>query len=214
MEHRRRPRPLGAFLAFGHPDVLAVGDPARGVRPAAPAADYGLGLRLVPWHGGTWSATPARCRASRRACSSTRPPATAVVALTNATTGLHTEAVPALLLGADDVEAVRRRGCPRRRCPTRSPSCSATGTGATPPSRCAGTTSGSRCTTWPCRTGEDASRLRDGRIVGVAGYHHGETLHVVRRDDGSVNHLECATFVYTREPYDPDVPIPGGHPPD
>ncbi len=46
---------------------------------------------------------------------------------------------------------------------------------------------------------------RDDRIVGVAGYHHGETLHVVRREDGSVDHLECATFVYTREPY-PDGP--------
>ena len=43
------------------------------------------------------------------------------------------------------------------------------------------------------------------RIVGTAGYHHGETLHVVRRDDGSIDHLECATFVYTREPY-PDGP--------
>ncbi|MCW2711241.1 MAG: beta-lactamase, partial [Marmoricola sp.] len=43
--------------------------------------------------------------------------------------------------------------------------------------------------------------LGDDRIVGLAGYHHGETLTVVRRDDGSVDHLECATFVYTREPY-------------
>ena len=43
--------------------------------------------------------------------------------------------------------------------------------------------------------------LDGDRIVGLAGYHHGETLHVVRRDDGSVDHLECATFVYTREPY-------------
>jgi hypothetical protein len=41
----------------------------------------------------------------------------------------------------------------------------------------------------------------DDRIVGLAGYHHGETLRVVRRDDGSIDHLECATFVYTREPY-------------
>ena len=31
--------------------------------------------------------------------------------------------------------------------------------------------------------------------------------------DGSVHHLECATFVYTRTPYDPGAPIPGG-PPD
>jgi hypothetical protein len=50
------------------------------------------------------------------------------------------------------------------------------------------------------------------RIVGVVGYHRGETLHVVRGDDGTVSHLECATFVYTKVPYDPDVAIPGGHP--
>jgi hypothetical protein len=27
-----------------------------------------------------------------------------------------------------------------------------------------------------------------------------------------VSHLECATFVYTRTPYDPQAPIPGGVP--
>ena len=63
----------------------------------------------------------------------------------------------------------------------------------------------------PART---SSSSGDGRIVGVEGYHRGETLHVVRRDDGSVSHLDCATFVYTQMPYDPDVPIPGGHPTD
>jgi CubicO group peptidase (beta-lactamase class C family) len=51
-----------------------------------------------------------------------------------------------------------------------------------------------------------------GRIVGHAGYHHGEALHVRRNPDGTINHLECATFVYTRIPYDPAAPIPGGHP--
>ena len=54
--------------------------------------------------------------------------------------------------------------------------------------------------------------LLDGRLVGVSGYHRGETLVVHRRPDGSVGHLECATFVYTRTPYDPEAPIPGGHP--
>ena len=42
---------------------------------------------------------------------------------------------------------------------------------------------------------------RDDRIIGTAGYHHGETLHVVRREDGSIDHLDCATFAYTRDPY-------------
>ncbi len=54
--------------------------------------------------------------------------------------------------------------------------------------------------------------LVEGVLVGVIGYHRGERLDVVRRDDGSIRNLECATFVYTRSPYDPDVPIPGGHP--
>ena len=52
----------------------------------------------------------------------------------------------------------------------------------------------------------------DGRVVGTSGYHAGETLHVVRRPDGSVSHLDVATFIYTRTPYDPDAPVPGGHP--
>ncbi|WP_139983499.1 serine hydrolase domain-containing protein [Nocardioides litoris] len=44
----------------------------------------------------------------------------------------------------------------------------------------------------------------DGRLVGVEGYHRGETLHV------HPTHLECATFVWTRVPHDPAAPIPGG----
>ena len=62
--------------------------------------------------------------------------------------------------------------------------------------------------------GNEAHRwaLRDGRFVGTRGYHHGERLDVVRRDDGSVSHLVCATFVYTRVPYDSHAPIPGGPP--
>jgi CubicO group peptidase (beta-lactamase class C family) len=49
----------------------------------------------------------------------------------------------------------------------------------------------------------------DGSFLGTAGYHHGERLHVVRDVDGSINHLVCETFVYTRVPYDPAAPIPG-----
>jgi hypothetical protein len=52
----------------------------------------------------------------------------------------------------------------------------------------------------------------DGRLLGTSGYHHGETLQVVRGEDGHVSHLVCATFVYTREPYDPAAPVPGGVP--
>jgi CubicO group peptidase (beta-lactamase class C family) len=53
------------------------------------------------------------------------------------------------------------------------------------------------------RTGED-------RYVGLSGYHLGETMRVARHDDGTISHLDIATFAYTRIPYDPRAPIPGG----
>ncbi|WP_329520831.1 serine hydrolase domain-containing protein [Spirillospora sp. NBC_01491] len=50
----------------------------------------------------------------------------------------------------------------------------------------------------------------DGTWTGLDGYHQGETLRVVRRADGTVSHLDVNTFVFTREPYDPSAPVPGG----
>lgn len=51
---------------------------------------------------------------------------------------------------------------------------------------------------------------KGGTWVGTAGYWRNERLHVVRRDDRSISHLDLATFVFTRLPYDPSAPIPGG----
>ncbi|GAB4004180.1 serine hydrolase domain-containing protein [Nocardioides ultimimeridianus] len=50
----------------------------------------------------------------------------------------------------------------------------------------------------------------DGTWLGTSGYLSGETLTVCRRADGGVSHLACATFIWTRTPYDPQAPIPGG----
>lgn len=50
----------------------------------------------------------------------------------------------------------------------------------------------------------------DGTYVGDAGYFHGEQMVPVRRADGSVSHLDIASFVFTRSPYDPSADIPGG----
>lgn len=58
-----------------------------------------------------------------------------------------------------------------------------------------------------------ASLLRpegDGTWTAVDGYCAGETLRVERSADGEVSHLDLGTFVFTREPYDPDAPVPGG----
>ncbi|WP_222194566.1 serine hydrolase domain-containing protein [Modestobacter italicus] len=58
----------------------------------------------------------------------------------------------------------------------------------------------------PGRAGR-ASRFtarEDGTWVGLDGYYAGETLRI------APDHLDLATFVFTRTPYDPDAPVPGG----
>lgn len=61
------------------------------------------------------------------------------------------------------------------------------------------------------------SRFRpngDGTWTGLEGYYAGEVLRVVRRQDGSVDHLDVGSFVFTRQPYDPDASVPGGVDPE
>jgi CubicO group peptidase (beta-lactamase class C family) len=65
----------------------------------------------------------------------------------------------------------------------------------------------------PTNGGGRASRFRpdrDGTWVGLDGYYSGETLKVVRHADGTPRHLDLATFIFTRTPYDPGAAVPGG----
>lgn len=58
-----------------------------------------------------------------------------------------------------------------------------------------------------------ASRFRPAgpdEWLGLDGYYAGETLRVGRDSDGTPRHLDLATFVFTRTPYDPAAPVPGG----
>lgn len=45
---------------------------------------------------------------------------------------------------------------------------------------------------------------------GVDGYMAGEPLTVVPGPDGAVTALDVGSFIYTRTPYDPGAPVPGG----
>ncbi|MGI5271829.1 serine hydrolase domain-containing protein [Nonomuraea sp. CA-218870] len=59
----------------------------------------------------------------------------------------------------------------------------------------------------PVSGGGRASRFvprEDGTWLGLDGYYAGETLRV------AADHLDLNSFVFTREPYDPRAPIPGG----
>ncbi|WP_026248869.1 serine hydrolase domain-containing protein [Streptomyces sp. LaPpAH-108] len=50
----------------------------------------------------------------------------------------------------------------------------------------------------------------DGTWTGLEGYYAGEVLRAVRRPDGTPSHLDVGSFVFTRQPYDPEAPVPGG----
>ncbi|MEU7002630.1 serine hydrolase domain-containing protein [Nonomuraea sp. NPDC046570] len=59
----------------------------------------------------------------------------------------------------------------------------------------------------PVRGTGRASRFvpqEDGTWLGLDGYYTGETLRV------AADHLDLNTFIFTREPYDPQAPVPGG----
>lgn len=52
--------------------------------------------------------------------------------------------------------------------------------------------------------------LGEDRWLGLDGYYAGETLIVGRDATGTATHLNLATFIFSRTPYDPAAPIPGG----
>ena len=65
----------------------------------------------------------------------------------------------------------------------------------------------------PLRDPGRSSRLRpraDGTWVGLDNYYAGERLRVVRDSSGAVSHFDLGTFVFTRQPYEPAGPVPGG----
>jgi CubicO group peptidase (beta-lactamase class C family) len=56
-------------------------------------------------------------------------------------------------------------------------------------------------------------RRDDGGWTGLNGYHAGEPLRPVLDENGQVIALDLGSFVFTRTPYDPAAPVPGGtHP--
>ncbi|MEV4335831.1 serine hydrolase domain-containing protein [Streptomyces sp. NPDC049590] len=69
----------------------------------------------------------------------------------------------------------------------------------------------------PLTGGGRRARFRpngDGTWTGLEGYYAGELLRPVRRPDGAVSHLDLGSFVFTRQPYDPQAAVPGGVDPE
>jgi CubicO group peptidase (beta-lactamase class C family) len=210
-----------AFLAQGDDAVLAASTmdemftPQSGSLAGALGGGYGLGFRLVSTkpdmlvgHTGSMPGFLAGMFADR-----TRR--TGAVVLANGTSGLRCEGLVVDLLAAleDSEPTIAPAWQPAADLPVGV--ADVLGVWHWGNTAYAFAWSGSEVVVSQLGGGGEAYRFGvqpDGSLVGTRGYHHGERLEVVRDEGGAVRHLVCATFVYTRTPYDPAAPIPGGHP--
>ncbi|MGW7050192.1 serine hydrolase domain-containing protein [Streptomyces sp. NPDC054887] len=210
---------FAGFLAVGDERVLSAASVREMRTPAAPPAPgetggYGLGLQIVQSGGRTLVGHSGSLPGFVAGLWISVEDGLAAVALTNATSGLSAPAVAADLIRIV-AEAEPRIPEPWRPLPEVDHELLAlTGPwfwGTAP-----------YVLTLVADRGLELQPLRgngrgscfearpDGTWVGLDGYHLGETLRVVRREDGSVSHLDLGSFVFTREPYEPGDAVPGG----
>ncbi|KAB2811504.1 beta-lactamase family protein [Pimelobacter simplex] len=201
------------FLATGHPGVLGAATLAEMATPTAQAADYGLGLRVLTAGDRTLVGHTGSMPGFQAALFVDRTTRDAVAVLANATTGLDTDAAGGVLLGLTPAPAATVPWQPSE-VPVPGPVVDVLGVWFWGNTALGLEWTGGELVVRDLRSGEVEDRFRprpDGAgFTGTDGYHRGETLRAVRRADGGVSHLECATFVWTRTPYDPRAPIPGG----
>ncbi|MEU9088925.1 serine hydrolase domain-containing protein [Streptomyces sp. NPDC048428] len=211
---------FAAFLADGDDRVLAAASVAEMKEPAAPPeaggwdGHYGLGLQVVRRKGRTLIGHTGSLPGFLAALWFSAEDDVAVVVFANVTSGVVIGEVAAELVDIV-AESEPRIPEPWRPLPevdaellaltgpwywgTRTNMLRLTPDGGLELQTLNGQGRGARFTARP-----------DGTWIGLDGYYAGETLRVVRNDDGSVNHLDLGSFVFTREPYDPAAAVPGG----
>lgn len=206
------------FLLDGHDDVLNAEGLARAFTPQSGEEHsglgyaHGLGFQIFRGGSGTLVGHTGSMPGFHAICLVDRTRRTGVVGLANGTSGVPVVAFAAELL--DELEQWEPTPPPVWT-PNTSVPVEFTDVlgvwhwGATPYAfTCEGTELVAR------RRGVEAWRFvaRDARIVGSRGHHAGQQIHVVRRSDGVITHLDVGTFILTREPYQVGAPIPGGRP--
>jgi CubicO group peptidase (beta-lactamase class C family) len=210
---------FATFLSTGASGVLPAESLAEMREPAAPSRDgahdtsHGLGLQLM-WAGGRMLYGHTGAVPGFIAALWVGDDGLGAVALANTTSGYTMASLAA------DLIALTREHEPAippewRPVPDMDPAVLAlTGTWYWGPApHILRAHPGNELSLTPLTGGGPPTRFRpaaDGTWTGTNGYHAGETLRAITRPDGSVSHLESATFVFTREPYADAALIPGG----
>ena len=207
------------FLGEGDPKVLGPASVAEMRAPATITEDgdsYGLGLALFTAGGLRYAGHTGSVPGFLAAVWVVPEERLAAVALSNTTSttvgGIGSIAADLLRITAEHEPRLPE---PWRPMPTVDPDLLAlTGTWYWGPSAFALRLEADRALRLSPVTAPDQSvSLRaedDGSWTALDGYWHGESLHIGRDTEGLVSHLDLGTFVFTREPYPVDGPVPGG----
>ncbi len=205
---------LGRFAAFLLGDTGDVLSPATleemtepaGVDSSAPGwSAYGLGVQVLRMDGRTLVGHGGSMPGFLAGVFVDRDEQTGAVSLTNTTTGPE----PVVFGLLADLRAHEPRIVDAWRSSEAAVDLSALGVWFWGPSPCVlRAVAGGLLHLGP-RPGRPgrASRFRrrdDGTWGGLDGYYAGEPLTI------AADHLDVGTFVFTRTPYDPDAPVPGG----
>jgi CubicO group peptidase (beta-lactamase class C family) len=195
------------FLATGHRNVIARDTLLEMARPVVPSEgrpqeDYGLGLRLLRSPTGPLAGHTGSMPGFLATAFIDQDTRDGVAALTNATTGVSTDQLALdLLAGGDPDTSPVEPWVPSAEVPDGVAELLGLWFWGNSALEIRWHNNLLEVRTLAPPELSDRFVVTPGRIVGVEGYHLGETLHVHRSANGGVSHLECATFVYTRTPY-------------
>ncbi|MBB0244648.1 serine hydrolase [Streptomyces alkaliphilus] len=221
---------FAAFLTVGDDRVLGAADVEEMRRPAVPAetrdrdTSYGWGLQLLHHRGRVLAGHSGSMPGFVAGLWISPAERLAAVALTNATSGLSapTLAADLIALVAEHEPPLPEPWRPMSRVDPGLVAAAGVWYWGTAP-HVLRVRAGRELELAPAGSTGRGSRFRpeaDGTWTGLEGYFAGETLRIGSGADGAAGgsrgpgHLDIGTFVFTRTPYDPAAPVPGGADPE
>ncbi|MFL6061705.1 MAG: serine hydrolase domain-containing protein [Marmoricola sp.] len=184
------------LLATGREGIIRAGTLAAMAVPIAPGIDYGLGLRLLDGlvgHTGSMPGFLATAFVDPRTRSG-------VVGFANATTGVSMDDLARMLRDGAEPEPVEP-WVPSESVPDAVAELLGLWFWGNTAHEVRWHNGRLELHSLTERNNEDAFELTPSGWRGTSGYLLGERLEVARRPDGTLDHLECATFRFTRTPY-------------
>jgi CubicO group peptidase (beta-lactamase class C family) len=195
------------FVLAGHPDVLSAATLSEASTTLQPEGNYGLGFRRLPGGSGRLVGHTGTMPGFRASFFCDRGRGTAVIALSNGTIGQDCETLAGALLGIlEECEpTVGAAWLPATHVPDEVRELVGTWHWGETAFEISWNGDELEMVEVRSRSAYEEFHLEDRGWVGT----DGSLLDVVRRADGSVSHLLCETYLFTRTPYDPASPVPG-----